>query len=239
MKALLLAAGLGTRLYPVTANIPKCLVPIHGRALLDWWLELLVGAGVEPLLINLHYLADAVTEHLAESPYQSKVVSVYEEHLLGTAGTLHRNRDFFGNEPVMLIHADNLSLFDARAFIQRHEDRPCECEITMMTFDTDTPCSCGIVELDGREVVIGFHEKVQNPPGSLANGAVYIIEPTVFDFLAGLRRDVIDFSTEVLPQYLGRIYTFKNVIYHRDIGTVASYQTAQSDMIALLKRREP
>jgi mannose-1-phosphate guanylyltransferase len=71
---------------------------------------------------------------------------------------------------------------------------------------------------------------VADPPGSLANGAVYIVELTVFDFLSGLNREIIDFSTEVLPQYLGRIYTFKNARYHRDIGTLESYKKAQDEI---------
>lgn len=229
MKALLLAAGLGTRLRPITDSIPKCLVPINGRPLLDYWLEMLVQAGVGPLLVNLNYMADKVRAFLDEHPYRASVQTVFEESLLGTAGTLLENREFFGNEPLMLIHADNLSRFDVQAFIRRHQERPQGCEITMMTFATDSPRSCGIVELDERGVVIGFHEKVADPPGNLANGAVYIIEPSLLDMLAGLGREVIDFSTEVLPGYVGRIYTFHNDRYHRDIGTMASYKEAMRE----------
>jgi mannose-1-phosphate guanylyltransferase len=80
--------------------------------------------------------------------------------------------------------------------------------------------------LDERGVVKAFHEKVPNPPGNLANGAVYIIEPTIFSFLQSLNKEIIDFSTEVLPHYVGHIYTFHNSGYHRDIGTIASYKLA-------------
>lgn len=226
MKALLLAAGLGTRLRPVTDSVPKCLVPLHGRPLLDIWLDMLVAAGVGPLLVNMNYLAEQVRAFIESHPYREQLHAVFEENLLGTAGTLLKNRDFFGNEPLMLVHADNLSRFDVQAFITRHKERPKGCEITMMTFATDSPRSCGIVELDGRGVVAGFHEKVTNPPGNLANGAVYIVEPSLFEMLAGLGTEFIDFSTEVLPRYVGRIYTFHNDRYHRDIGTMASYEAA-------------
>lgn len=229
MRALLLAAGYGTRLRPLTDTVPKCLVPIHGRPLLGYWLEQLVTAGVSPLLINLHYLPEKVRDFIAESEYRDHVTLVYEEDMLGTAGTLLKNRHFFCGEPLMLIHADNLSRFDVGAFIERHRMRPASCEITMMTFATPTPESCGIVELDGGGVVQAFHEKVANPPGNLANGAVYIIEPTVFAFLEGLKKEVIDLSTEVLPKFLGKIYTFHNDVYHRDIGTIESYQKANED----------
>ncbi len=231
MRALLLAAGMGTRLRPLTDTIPKCLVPIHGRPLLEYWLEMLDRAGIRPMLVNLHYLAEQVREYIAASRYRDVVSTVYEERLLGTAGTLLRNRSFFGEEPLMLVHADNLSRFDVRAFVARHGERPRGCEITMLTFRTPTPRSCGIVELDPDGVVLAFHEKVPDPPGDLANGAVYILEPSLFRFLEALGKETIDFSTEVLPCYLGRIFTFRNDVYHRDIGTMASYQAANRDFV--------
>lgn len=98
-----------------------------------------------------------------------------------------------------------------------------------MTFDTDAPQSCGIVETDARGVVTAFHEKVPNPPGRRANAAVYIFEPAMFEFLGSLDREVIDLSTEVLPKYLGRIQVFHNADYHRDIGTLNSLELAERE----------
>ena len=236
MKALLLAAGLGTRLRPVTNTIPKCLVPIEGRPLLEYWLRLLTQAGVHPILVNLHYFADKVEDYVKNSAYQRFVETVYEKDLLGTAGTVLKNRAFFGSEPFMLVHADNLSCFDVQAFIARHEARPAGCEMTMMTYVTPTPETCGIVELSENGVVVAFHEKVTSPPGNLANGAVYILEPSVFDFLEGLGKSVIDLSTEVLPHYIGRINTFHNDVYHRDIGTIESYDAAKREMKGYVPR---
>ena len=117
MKVLLLAAGLGTRLAPLTNTIPKCLVPINGRPLLDHWMELLSAGGIGDVLVNLHYLPDQVRAYLADCRYPLQITTTYEPRLLGTGGTLLRNRDYFHGEPVMLVHADNLSLFDLRAFI--------------------------------------------------------------------------------------------------------------------------
>jgi len=132
----------------------------------------------------------------------------------------------------MLVHADNLSRFDLRKFIARHQARPAGCVMTMMTYVTPTPESCGIVELDTRGVVVAFHEKEKDPPGDLANGAVYILEPVIFDFLQQLGKAVIDFSTEVLPSFMGKIYTFHNDVYHRDIGTMESYRAAEREFIS-------
>jgi len=129
----------------------------------------------------------------------------------------------------MLVHADNLSLFDVRAFVRQYEKREEGIEITMMTFNTTEPEACGIVELNDRGIVKAFHEKVENPPGFLANGAVYILSPSIMDFLANIGKQEIDFSTEVLPYFMGRINTFYNQIYHRDIGTIKSLKEARRE----------
>lgn len=229
MRALLLAAGLGTRLRPLTNDIPKCLVPIHGRPLLDYWLEMLFAAGIKDILINLHYFPEQVTKYLANSAYQGKVQTVFERNLLGTAGTVRANLKFCAGEDLILIHADNLSRFSMKGFVQAHLNSPAESAMTMMVFETDDPKSCGIVELDEKNMVIGFHEKVENPPGNLANGAVYILKKPVIDFIASFERDFIDFSNDVIPKFIGRIYAFKNDVYHRDIGNLESYNRALID----------
>jgi mannose-1-phosphate guanylyltransferase len=229
MRALLLAAGLGTRLRPLTDTVPKCLVPVHGRPLLGYWLELLGASGVERMLVNTHYLRGAVRDFVARSPWRDKVTLVHEEKLLGTGGTVLSNRDFFGGESFLVAHADNLTRFDVRSFERRHANRPAGVDITMMTFEADDPSSCGIVEQDTRGVVTAFHEKVAEPPGRLANAAVYVFEPAVVDFIASLGREVVDLSTEVIPRFLGRICTFHNADYHRDIGTPESLRRAEAE----------
>ncbi len=244
MKALLLAAGEGTRLRPITNTVPKCLVPINGKPLLEYWLENLIKAGVKEFLINTSYLHTQVETFVAKSIYKNKITLVYEKELLNTGGTLLANKDFFlkespkdkkSNQPFFFIHADNLSFCNFEAFINSHINRPQNTEITMMLFHTDTPQSCGIVELDEMGIVQQFYEKVQNPPSNLANGAVYICEPSIFDFLESLGQEKIDFSLDVLPTYMGKINTFVNDTYHRDIGTVESFAMAQIDILAFLK----
>jgi mannose-1-phosphate guanylyltransferase len=229
MRALLLAAGFGMRLRPITDSIPKCLVEINGRPLLDYWIELMSNGGVSELLINLHYLPEIVIAYLENCRFPVRITSVYEKKLLGTGGTLLKNKDFFKHEPLMLIHADNLSLFDVNAFNQRYVKREKGVEITMMTFRATEPEACGIVEVDDSEIVTAFYEKVSNPPGNLANGAVYILSPLVLDFIVSLGKEVVDFSTEVLPHFMGRINTFHNETYHRDIGTEESLQIARRE----------
>ena len=226
MRAILLSAGLGTRLRPVTDSIPKCLVPIKGKPLLEIWLERLTRAGMGPFLINTHYLAERVEQFVATSPYQHQVKLVHETALLGTAGTLIENLDFFKGEDGLLIHADNYCLANFFSFEQAHLNRPHECVMTMMTFRTDNPSSCGIVELDDRGVVVGFHEKVINPPDNLANGAIYILSADLLLAMAKDLRISKDFSNDVLNQFVGRIYTYETKEIFLDIGTPLNYEKA-------------
>lgn len=229
MRALLLAAGMGTRLRPLTDSLPKCLVPIHGKPLLGYWFDLLFRGGIERALVNTHYLPDQVRNYVGASPWRDKIELAHEYELLGTGGTILANKGFFQNQPFLLAHADNLARFDMGAFLTRHRQRPSGALITMMTFDTDTPQSCGIVEEDAQGIVTAFHEKAQNPPGRRANAAVYIFEPGVIDFIAGLKKPKPDISLDVIPAFMGRICTYHNADYLRDIGTPESLAKAEED----------
>ena len=228
MKAILLAAGFGTRLRPLTNNIPKCLVPIKGKPLLEIWLENLTNSGINQILINTHYLSKKVDSFVKNSPYLNCCIIKYEKVLLGTAGTLLSNINFIANEDCILLHADNYCLESITELINAHVNRPKNCLITMMTFRTDNPSSCGIVEIDEQNVVVGFHEKTSNPPGNLANGAIYIISQDLIELLKNNYNYVTNFSEEVLNKLLGKIYTYETKQTFIDIGTPSSYFKANN-----------
>lgn len=229
LQALLLAAGFGTRLRPLTDAWPKCLMPIGGKALLEYWLEALWTVGIAEVVVNSHYRADAVEAFLARPRFSCWVNHVHEPKLLGTAGTLRAQAARFQDGVTLVIHADNWCLANLAAFLQYHQvSRPAGCSITMMTFDAELPEACGIVETDERGVVRAFYEKVANPPGRCANGAVYLLEPEVVDWV-GAHPEVTDFSTEVLPAWLGRIATWHSDGIHRDIGSISALLKARQD----------
>ena len=181
---------------------------------------------IEAFLINTHHLSDQVETYIEGSPYSDKVTLVLEEKLLGTAGTLIANLSFFEGRDGLLVHADNYCLANFDDFIQAHRKRPPYCLMTMMTFRSETPETCGIVELDAEGVVVGFHEKVANPPGNLANGAVYILSRELINMLATDLYEVSDFSTEVLQHLVGKIYTYETQEYFIDIGSPEAYRNA-------------
>ncbi len=213
---------------PLTDSVPKCLVPIKGQPLLGIWLDRLTQAGIGPFLINTHYLADQVEAFIQVSPYRDQVTLVNELELHGTAGTLIENLGFFQSEDGLLIHADNYCLANFTAFQHAHRNRPPECVMTMMTFRTTEPSSCGIVELDERGVVVGFHEKVEDPPGNLANGAVYLLSANLLTIIDHHFHSITDFSTEVLGRFVGQIYSYETSEVFLDIGTPESYVQANT-----------
>jgi len=228
LRALLLAAGLGTRLRPITLHTPKCLVPVAGEPLLGRWLRQLEAAGCEAVLINTHYLADQVEAFLQQRPAGPMGVhTIHEPELLGTAGTLLSNRAFFEDSTGLLIHADNAMGENLGGFLAAHETRPALCLLTMLTFRTDQPRSCGIVVTDSQGVLTAFHEKVADPPGNCANGALYAFDALFLDCLAGMNPRPSDFSTEVIPALIGRIQTWHTNQPYLDIGTSAALANAQ------------
>jgi mannose-1-phosphate guanylyltransferase len=225
--AVLLAAGYGKRLRPLTNFLPKCLVPINGCPLIDYWIYSLIHAGVENILINVHYKHELVRSYLGMNPWRSKITIAYEDELLGTAGTLVRNIDFYESEICLVAHADNFTDFNVKEFIKHHLSHNNKSPITMMTFQTDNPEECGIVEKDADGIVVGFFEKINNPPSDYANAALYIFNKATIKSIDQLINMVGDISNDVIPHYLGLISTWDNDLYHRDIGSISSYIAAQ------------
>ena len=120
--------------------------------------------------------------------------------------------------------------------IAAHRARPPGHLVTMLGFRTDDPHSCGILELDDRGSVVAFHEKVSDPPGNLANGAVYVFEPEIIDAIAGVGRPVVDLSTEIIPPLVGRILCVETDGYHRDIGTPQSLSQARAEFAGRVRQ---
>ena len=227
MKAILLAAGFGTRLRPLTNNIPKCLVPIKGKPLLEIWLDKLSDVGVNDFLINTHYLSSKVESFIQKSKYKNKCKIVYEKELLGTAGTLLSNLSFIESECI-LIHADNYCEDDFIDFIQSHNFRPTKTLITVMCFRAEDPSKCGIFTVNNKNIATSFFEKVKSPPSNLANGAVYILSSDFIKVLKSKYSQSIDFSLDVLPDFVNKIYCYETKKNYVDIGTPENYKRANN-----------
>lgn len=225
MDALLLSGGLGTRLRPLTNDWPKCLMPISGVPLIDYWLFNLKKSGFKRIFINTHWHHKIVSDYLGNSKFGLEIILLHEPKLLGTAGTLRTLKNFCCCDSILLAHADNFCSINLIELVKYHFKylKP----ITMVTFDTDKPHECGIVVTDVNGVVTKFYEKDKNPPSQLANAAIYIIEPSVIDWV--LENDWIsDFSNQVLPKYLNEIISYKHNEFLIDIGVFERLKMAQS-----------
>lgn len=227
-KALILAGGIGSRLRPITDSIPKCLVPVAGRPMLDYWFDALAKAEVRDVLINTHHLAPLVREHLAKinSQGQLRVQEFYEPTLLGSAGTVHANRDWASDADVILIiYADNLSTANLVDMLHLHgsHDKP----FTMMLFHAPNPSACGIAETDASMRIVSFEEKPKAPKSDLANSGLYVLDADAYREIADM--NAFDLGMEVLPRFVGRMRAWVPNCYHRDIGTLESLQQAELD----------
>ena len=231
IKAILLAAGLGKRLRPLTLDKPKCLMEINRVPLLKIWLEKLVKIGCSEVLINTHYLAEQVTEFIEKySPAELKIKISHEESLLGTAGTLIKNINF-ADQTTILMHSDNYTNCDLNGLLSMHKNKAKNCLLTMLTFNSQNPSSCGIVETDKRGVLTTFHEKVKNPPSNIANGAIYVFDSQFISWLKDQNQEFIDFSKDLIPCLTDRIQTWHTNDFFIDIGTPESLLLAQKETI--------
>ncbi len=229
IRTLLLSAGYGTRLRPITDKIPKCLVEINGETILERWLKELSKINCEECIINTHYLANKVTQYVKNIDFQGmKIKLSHEPKILGTAGSLLENLNFFRGKIGILMHSDNVTDFELKNLLQAHKERARGTLMTMLTFETTNPTSAGIVEKDKNGIMINFHEKVQHPPSNCANGAIYIFEDEFINWIENNKKDFKDFSYDILPNLINRVQTYHTNKVYLDIGTPETLAFAQS-----------
>jgi mannose-1-phosphate guanylyltransferase len=226
MKAFLLAAGIGSRLRPITDTTPKCMLTINGDCLLDLWLDAFERAGVSEVLINLHHLPHVVLEHVALRTRGPSVRTAFEPALLGSAGTLLAHRSWVEDEAMFLVcNADNLTDFELSMLIDAH--RAGKEVATLAVSHSECPQACGVVTVDEAGRMVGYHEKPERPCGDLANAGIYAFSPSALDGLAG--DPPLDIGYDLLPALAKRAQTVEIDGYFRDIGTPSSYERAQRE----------
>ena len=225
MKAFLLAAGIGSRLQPITDTTPKCMLVIDERPLLDIWLDAFDRAGVDEVLVNLHHLPDVVWRHIAARKKPPAVRTIFERELLGSAGTLKANGAWVRDEEFFLAcNADNLTDFDLDSLITGHQDH--DGIATLTVFHSEQPSSGGVVELDAAGTVVGFVEKPARPESDLTNAGIYAFHPQI---LAEIDDPPQDIGYNLLPRLVGRARAVLIDGYFRDIGTPETYRRAREE----------
>lgn len=235
LKAFLLAAGLGTRLKPLTDEIPKCLLPIGGKPLLQIWLEHLLRQGIDEVLVNTHWHSQKVKVFLETwRKNRLRVITSYEPKLLGSGGTILANRHWVQDgAPFFIIYGDNLSNVDLRKLLDFH------CEhgfpFTLGTFKCKTPEHCGIAEVREDGLVTEFVEKPKNPKSDLAAAGIYVADKRIFNFFPeidqGWEHGVkvpLDLGFHVIPRLVGKMKAYLINEFLMDIGTLTQYEEAQA-----------
>jgi Nucleoside-diphosphate-sugar pyrophosphorylase involved in lipopolysaccharide biosynthesis/translation initiation factor 2B, gamma/epsilon subunits (eIF-2Bgamma/eIF-2Bepsilon) len=231
---MLLAAGEGTRLRPLTLDRPKPMLPIAGRPVMEWILLWLRHHGVDTVAINLCYKPEAVIEHFGDGQALGmRLIYSVEEAILGTAGGLKRVESLFDG-PFVVAYGDVLTDLDLRSLAEFHCAQTREPHVTLSLYHAPNPWDCGIVAFDGSHRVTRFVEK---PPreeifSDNANAGVLIMDPEV---LSSIPPDSFhDISNDLLPDLLRRGFPIfakppDDSVYLLDIGSHEKYRQAQEE----------
>jgi len=220
MKALLLAAGLGTRLLPITEKIPKCLVRVNDVSMLEFWLQKLNTKSISSILVNTHHFADKVKKEIHDVLIDKEIQIFHEETLLGTAGTLSAIARLNPYSELLVVHCDNFSEIVMEDFLNAHNERNKNCSITIAIFKTNNIQMSGMVRIDGDGVVQDFTEKPVFSNLTMANAAVYAFDLDAIQEILMKHTFANDIARDVLPHFLGRIQTFEIQGFHMDMGTI-------------------
>lgn len=225
MKAVLLAAGEGTRLRPLTESVPKCLLTIRGVPLLAIWLESCATAGISEVLVNVHAHAEQVKEFARRQTSGVKVRITEELQLLGSAGTLAANKDFVaGEKAFFVLYADVLTNADLGELLRFQDEK--NVAATIGIYQVPDPSRCGIVAVDERGIVRSFVEKPARPEGNWAFSGLMVASPDILRMVPAKRPADIGF--DLLPKLVGRMAACKIEDFVLDIGTMDNYATAQT-----------
>ena len=202
MKAMALAAGKGTRLFPLTGEIPKPMAPVVNTPIIEHIFDLLAGHGIEEVYVNVHYLADALLEAYGE---ESRVngMTVHlerESELLGTAGGVKRLADRF-DDTFVVVSGDALTDVNIKELVEYHKEKGALATIALRwVYDTS---EFGVVEVDEEGNIQGFQEKPspEEAISTLANTGIYVFEPRALDYIP--EGTFFDFAERRVPQVTG------------------------------------
>lgn len=227
MKGMILAAGEGRRLRPLTNHLPKPMLPVAGRPLLEHTITSLRDNGVTELAINLHHLPQAVIDHFGDGrDWGVSLRYSVEERLLGSAGGVKRLQAFF-DETFIVYYGDLFTQADLRPMIDLHQRTGAPA--TMGLYRVPDPWNRGIVQLDDQQAIVRFAEKP--PPdqifSDLANAGIYVLEPEVLDWIpAG---QMYDFGHDLFPDMLAQDVQIAGYVIEDsliDIGLPEKYEEA-------------
>jgi mannose-1-phosphate guanylyltransferase/mannose-1-phosphate guanylyltransferase/phosphomannomutase len=234
VKAMVLAAGKGTRLFPLTGEVPKPMAPVVDTPIISHIFELLARHGTTEAHANVHYLADALLAHYGEESCTDgmTVRLSREDKLLGTAGGVKRLAENF-DETFVVVSGDALTDVDLEELVRFHKEKGALATIALRrVYDTS---EFGVVELDEGGNILGFQEKPdpKEAISTLANTGIYALEPRALSYIP--ENTFFDFAQDVFPRFLeaGEVFVgYQGDFYWSDIGTLEAYRQAQYDVLS-------
>ncbi len=235
MRVMILAAGLGTRLRPLTDYCPKPLLPLMLQPLLEHWLHALQRQGVEEVIVNTHHHAAQLQHWLGDGRRWGLAVTLsYEAHILGTAGAMKRVAQRLHGEPFLVLNADVLADLDLRALWRWHLARP-DAMVTMVLRPDPAARSYGAVVVDAAGRVVHINGRpacnAQQTGVERMFTGIQVVSPQVLDTIPGERE--IGTTTEVYPALLAQgqaVYGYDYTGYWMDVGVPERYLQAHRDV---------
>ena len=231
---MILAGGLSTRLYPLTKQVPKPLVPVAGEPNAVHLIRYLKRYGYDQIAINVHYLKDAILEALGDgSEFGVRLEYLHEDVLMGSAGAVKAMESFFGNETFVVVGCDDLTDLPLDELAKFHTEN--NAVATIGTVVRDAVDQYGVVVVDEHGRITGFQEKPE--PGTekskLVNTGIYIFSPEIFKHIPA--DTFYDFGKQVFPSLQeanAAFYGFDGRdAYWCDIGTPGEYRRASADVV--------
>ena len=234
MKAMILAAGEGTRLRPLTLDRPKPMLPVAGRPLLEHIIAWLRHHDVTRIAMNLHHRPQVVMDHFGSGAgFGVDITYSVEEEILGTAGGAKRLSPFL-DETFVLVYGDVLTDFDLGALIDFHRSRPPAPHLSIGLYHVPNPWDCGIVGLDERRRILRFVEKPRRDDvfSDLASTGVLVVDPELLQYVPAGR--FADFGHDVLPALLQsgvplHGWIIPDSAYLLDVGSPERYAQVQRE----------
>ena len=233
MRAVVLVGGQGSRLRPITYDVPKAMVPLRNRPFMAYMLDFLARAGLDGAVLSLGYLPDPIKEYFDERDLDGFSIDyAVEDSALGTGGGIKNTEKYLDGDTFVVVNGDVLSGMDLRVPIAKHKES--DALATIVLISVEDPTAYGLVEVDHDMLVRRFIEKpaADEVTTNLVNAGIYVLEPEVLDmFPAGQE---VSIEREVFPQLQaeGRLRAYVSSSYWRDIGTPKSYLAASHDVLS-------
>ena len=215
MRAMILAAGFGTRMRPLTNTIPKALAPVAGRPIIEYALLFLKSRGIEEVVINIHHLGNKLRETLGDgSSYGLQIVYSPEDPILDTGGGIKKAQAFLEGEPFLVLNSDTILDFDLAAFLAAH--RQAKTIGTLLLRPNPDPEQYGIIQTDRKGAIRRIRGEpkeiaINEPLSSFMFTGCQILEPRIFDCMPDKRA----FSTthELYPQLIRKGEMLHSVLH--------------------------